>query len=1205
MNAIGIALLWCVVQVTLIGLLAAGLYLVVRRMKPAAAGSVVSTGLGIVVVLSLFMLSPWPRWKISPLPTNLRSVPGEGQGVRAEVTDNSPLRAPTQSVGREEGQGERAADDVVISQTAAPTPLALLWQSLIDELSKPETLAAANAWHWPEITAVLLLSAMACGLVWLLLGLAAVRWQRIRSRPIHDRGLLELVDVLCAELGCRRPVEVRESADLATAATVGWRRPAVLLPADWTRWTPEVRRAVLAHEIAHARGQDFIALLVGQLGLSLHFYHPLLHWLIGRLRLEQELAADAAAASVSGGQQSYLMTIAELALRRQSRPMLWPARSFLPTQTTFLRRIAMLRDSKLRFDRLSPVTKAITIGVVLLCGLLVAGLRGPGAANLALAADTEKPTTAAAAAEDNSIDSERPTAAAAAADNSIDTTYMIENASLMCVLRPAAIFAKPELAELAKLLEQPGNRLPKGTQFADFRQITILVPKAKVLSGLQEVAVYQWIKPNAKEEFNKLLRGRQGAIKDINGKKMFVPSQGGGIIMFFDENTAIQAGSESAMEVYLASKRGVLPKWMPEKAWESFQGDHIFWAADPRMMREEIPRQMKHAPPYAQAVFGAVSTIWQDSAYLAAGAKLGDKLSVHAQAATNTAESSEKLLRTADAMKMLVQSAVKNTRTTVQSSEQPGSAVILPLLEMADGLLENMKSQRVENEVRVETSVAFNRVTFALLLSHVGVARQSARRVQSANNMKQLALAMHGYLSANKRFPPAVHYGPDGKTKYSWRVALLPFLEWQGLYDQYRFDEPWDGPNNIKLLDKMPAVFRNPNEPADSKFSSYYALVGPGAIFDTLPKKYPQGMGGMGLLGEPPDAMPAALPGMEGMGRMPMVPALPGRAKDTPTGTGLAEIGDGCSNTLLLVEAKRDIPWTKPEDIPYDPDKPLPKLGGYYEGAFLVALADGAVRFIPDTINDNLLRIMITKDDRQPVDIEKVLPREETPRPKVQDQRSKDQGSRPKDQGSNQAPKRSASPWGGKYTASALLVVKIQDKAIFATLPSDIPKKDRERFEIYKATQKASLLSPFVLLMALKNPKLSKLPSVQQAIADDNAVNWLRNNLKVNFPNKAEVMEVSFTGPDAEETVVIVNVVVDTYLAEVVDVEKNQKRSRLKELDEAIAEKSAEPDKNDDLLNLLKIMTAERDKLKAELRVPPRVMLLSRADVPEKPSSLW
>lgn len=115
MNTIGIALVWCVVQVTLISVLAAGLYLVVRRLRPAAAASVVFTSLAIVVVLSLMAVSPWPRWTIhqnlphhvgdgpelnvtafdnAPLPTDFRSVPGEGRGMA--VTGNEPVPAKNQ-----------------------------------------------------------------------------------------------------------------------------------------------------------------------------------------------------------------------------------------------------------------------------------------------------------------------------------------------------------------------------------------------------------------------------------------------------------------------------------------------------------------------------------------------------------------------------------------------------------------------------------------------------------------------------------------------------------------------------------------------------------------------------------------------------------------------------------------------------------------------------------------------------------------------------------------------------------------------------------------------------------------------------------------------------------------------------------------------------------------------------------------------------
>ncbi|NLX96241.1 MAG: hypothetical protein GXY83_08690, partial [Rhodopirellula sp.] len=69
MNALGIALLWCAVQVTLVSLLVAGLYLAVRRLRPAAAAPVVLAGLATVLLLSLLVLSPWPRWNVAQPPS--------------------------------------------------------------------------------------------------------------------------------------------------------------------------------------------------------------------------------------------------------------------------------------------------------------------------------------------------------------------------------------------------------------------------------------------------------------------------------------------------------------------------------------------------------------------------------------------------------------------------------------------------------------------------------------------------------------------------------------------------------------------------------------------------------------------------------------------------------------------------------------------------------------------------------------------------------------------------------------------------------------------------------------------------------------------------------------------------------------------------------------------------------------------------------
>jgi beta-lactamase regulating signal transducer with metallopeptidase domain len=1136
MNAIGIALVWCVAQVTLIGLLAAGLYLVVRRLRPAAAMPVVFTGLAIVVALSLLVLSPWPRWtihQISPLPL------GEGQGVRAIGPDSLPLPNDFRSAPSE-GREVKAGGNAPVPVTSHPSVAALLWQAFSDALANPRPVAPTDTWHWPAVVAVLFLTAMACGLGWLALGVLAVRRERLRSRPVSDRELLETVDVLQAELGCLRPIEIRQSDDLATAATIGWRRPVLLLPANWTTWTADQRRAILAHEIAHARSHDFLALLFGQLGLVLHFYHPLLHWLMNRLRLEQELAADAAAANISGGQWKYLTTIAELALHQQDRPLLWPARTFLPTRTTFLRRIATLRDSKLRFDRLSPAARLTSVGALLLCGLLVAGLRGPSDASPALAGDPAKPS---------------------AADASIDTTHLIEDASAIVVMRPAAIFARPELVAVAKLLEGSGNVVPKGTHMTDFQQITVVLPKAENISGLREVLVLQWVKPVADAYFAKQVADNGLAIKQFDGKKVFSRFDGRDVVMQYDDRTVIQAGSEQAMRAYFAGKRGVLPKWLPARAWDLFQRDQWVLAADAAMMHREMKGLLEHSPPVVQAAFASVAPVWQDTTALAAGARFDCGLAVHGWAETNNAEASKRLRRTVDALKTLAQSAVRNAAATLQSDEHPDGAILVAL-EMANDLLKNLKLQEVENDVRAETSVAYDAASVAALLSPLGEMRQRTSRMRSANNMKMIALAMHNYIQANRRFPPAVLYGPDGKTPYSWRVALLPYLEGGDVYKQYHFDEPWDGPNNRKLLAKMPAAFRGANEPAASKNASYFVLTGPGTMFD----------------------------GREG--------------------TTFQQILDGTSNTMLAVEAKRDIPWTKPEDIPYDLGKPLPKLGGYFEGGFNAAMVDGSIHFLSSTASEKILRLLITKADRQPVDVHDAAQIAPIAPP----------------------PGLPAAPPGGRHTATAFLRMAMNESPGLSSVKSQ--GHERERFEVYRSTQQQLLLSRFVLRAALRSDEAAKLTSVQQATTRGDAAVWLMNRLQVSFPGNAAIMAVGISGDDAKEAAILVNAVVDTYLKDVVNVEHRHKLTALRDLDRDYVEKESEirskraelrksseqvkaPDnappsptlklaiakmqvdvKNLD--NALAVIAKEREKLKAGVRAAPRVTLLQEAEVPEK-----
>ena len=71
-------------------------------------------------------------------------------------------------------------------------------------------------------------------------------------------------------------------------------------------------------------------------------------------------------------------------------------------------------------------------------------------------------------------------------------------------------------------------------------------------------------------------------------------------------------------------------------------------------------------------------------------------------------------------------------------------------------------------------------------------------------------------------------------------------------------------------------------------------------------------------------------------------------------------ITDGTSNTIMVVEAAKGMPWTKPDDIPFDNGKLVPRLGGVFKEGFNAAMCDGSVRFIKNSISEQTLRSAVT-----------------------------------------------------------------------------------------------------------------------------------------------------------------------------------------------------------------------------------------------------
>ena len=100
-------------------------------------------------------------------------------------------------------------------------------------------------------------------------------------------------------------------------------------------------------------------------------------------------------------------------------------------------------------------------------------------------------------------------------------------------------------------------------------------------------------------------------------------------------------------------------------------------------------------------------------------------------------------------------------------------------------------------------------------------AREAARSGQCISNLKQIGLGLLNYESRYGCFPPAYVADANGKPLYSWRVLLMAELDrtdgWFGgrLAGGFRFDEPWDSPNNRKLHTLTPyTVLHCPSDPA-------------------------------------------------------------------------------------------------------------------------------------------------------------------------------------------------------------------------------------------------------------------------------------------------------------------------------------------------------------------------------------------------------
>jgi prepilin-type processing-associated H-X9-DG protein len=87
----------------------------------------------------------------------------------------------------------------------------------------------------------------------------------------------------------------------------------------------------------------------------------------------------------------------------------------------------------------------------------------------------------------------------------------------------------------------------------------------------------------------------------------------------------------------------------------------------------------------------------------------------------------------------------------------------------------------------------------------------------------------------------------------------------------------------------------------------------------------------------------------------------PGTVFERPEGIRFADMTDGTSNTLMVVESTDPVPWTQPGGLAYTPEAPIKKLGNIHPGGFNAAFADGSVRFLKNSLDPATLDAIVTR----------------------------------------------------------------------------------------------------------------------------------------------------------------------------------------------------------------------------------------------------